>query len=201
MSKMTWDFSCPRGEESILGPHFIDWLNEHYPKTPMKAIPESIAREYFQSTETTENTLVWRKEVKKEKPMSKVRLATKDLEKYTGRRLRERRVDEHYEASFAQNLSTRTDQGPALIKVIHGGDVASSYGYPACTEGLVTVAFPNGDVYQWGARLPANAVTKSGVLAACVGDWARPISDERFNSTRVIETQEQLIALAEELLK
>lgn len=123
-------------------------------------------------------------------------LATEKLLSYTGRRLKERRVDENCPVRIFRN---RPPKEP-FIQIAHGGDVAGSYGYPAQTEAIVTVAFPNGDVVQWGCRLRANGVTHGGILAACLGEWARPFGDDRFGEARRQEARELIITAARERL-
>jgi hypothetical protein len=116
-------------------------------------------------------------------------LATAKLESYTGRRLRERRVDEKRVALEARTETWNTNM--PIINVNHGGGVTSPYTKP--TEALVTVALPNGDVMQYGCRLPANKVTNSGVLATCLGDWARPFLEARFTPKRRFKAQLDII--------
>jgi hypothetical protein len=122
-------------------------------------------------------------------------LATEKLLSYTGRRLRERRVDEIKEAERLQDLAIIP-----LVAITTGGDVPGNYGFPATTEALVTVAFPNGDVSQWGCRIRANAVTHSGILAACLGEWARPYADPRYGDKKRLRARELIIKSAEERL-
>jgi hypothetical protein len=108
-------------------------------------------------------------------------LATEELKK-DGRRLRERRVNEKWVADHRQGAAVLF--GETMIDVTHGGAVSGRYGHAAETEGLVTVAFPNGDVVQFGARLNASNATRSGVLAACVGEQARAYVDPRFGESQ-----------------
>ena len=98
--------------------------------------------------------------------------------KREGRRLRARRVDE--EKFVESSRETALQNGAFLTNVTHGGRVSGKYKGYAETEGLVTVAFPNGYVYQRGVRLSASNVTFSGVLEACLGDWARAYCDKRY---------------------
>jgi hypothetical protein len=124
-------------------------------------------------------------------------LATEKLLSYTGRRLKERRV---HETGFATWAQIHAKENP-VIEIDHGGDVAGSYGYPAQTEAIVTVAFPNGDVVQWGCRLRANAVTHGGILATCLGNWARAFGDDRFGEARREEVRELIIEVAREIIE
>lgn len=124
-------------------------------------------------------------------------LATEKLLSYTGKRLKERRA---YEVGYAVYATKQAKKDP-FIGVTHGGDVAGSYGYPADTEGLVTVAFPNGDVVQWGCRLRANGVTHGGVLATCLGEWARPYADTRFGEAKRQKARELILKSARERLE
>src|SRR5262249_6939413 len=98
-------------------------------------------------------------------------------------RLRARRVDENKIAS--RTLARAIESDYPAISADHGGSVANAYRYPAETETLVTVAFPDGRVVQWHSRASANKVTyawagalfdrrvKTGAPAeyACIGAW------------------------------
>lgn len=106
-----------------------------------------------------------------------ISLATEELKK-DGRRLRERRLDEERIAKNRKAAAVLF--GETLIDVVHGGAVSGRYGHRAETEALVTVAFPNGDVVQFGARINASNATRSGALAACIDDLARAYVDPRF---------------------
>jgi len=124
-------------------------------------------------------------------------LATEKLLSYTGKRLLVRRV---YEDRLARSLHKRSPADPIIV-VTHGGDVQGAYGYPAETEAIVTVAFPSGDVVQWGCRLRANGVTHGGILAECLGDWARPYADGRYSETMCEKARELIIKSARERLE
>jgi len=125
--------------------------------------------------------------------------ATAHFLEATGRRLLERRVDEiELGKSYVESAM---ESGETLVLVDHGGSVANNYGFPAQTEGLVSVAFPNGYLCQFGARLPANKVTSSGILAACLGDWARPYQDPRFSTEKAAQVRDLIIATAAEQLQ
>lgn len=122
-------------------------------------------------------------------------LATNDLLDYTGRRLRERRVNETAIAQWGARTAKKA--GTSKVDVRHGGEVSNGYDFPAETECLVSVALPDGRVCQWGARVPANKVTYSGVLAACLGDWARPIRDPRYSTDKAQKAHRMLLETAE----
>jgi hypothetical protein len=111
--------------------------------------------------------------------------------KKNGRRLRTRRIDEKEEARQAALVANFLQE--IIYLVNHGGSVSGNYGHPAETEGLVTIAFPNGYVYQKGARLSASNPTKSGVIAACLGDWARAAVDPRHGERKKKATRKMLI--------
>lgn len=96
------------------------------------------------------------------------------------RRLKVRRVDENRQ--IQQTLETARETGKPSIRATHGGSVANCYGYRADTEGCVTVAFPDGFVWQRIYRLPANKVTLSGVFQTCTG--YRGLFDDRFSAAR-----------------
>lgn len=95
---------------------------------------------------------------------------------FSAGRLRVRRVNETRIAE--QAAQTAAKNGRPSIKASDGGDVANCYGYPAETEGIVAVALDAETVVVFGARLPANKVTLSGVAgAACNSAW--PLFDGR----------------------
>jgi hypothetical protein len=119
--------------------------------------------------------------------------------KKNGRRLRTRRIDEKEEAKQAALAANFLQEIVYLVN--HGGSVSGKYGHPAETEGLVTVAFPNGYIYQRGARLSASNPTKSGVIAACLGDWARPVVDPRYDDAKKKIAKCALVAAATEALQ
>lgn len=121
--------------------------------------------------------------------------ATDDLLFDSGRRLRVRQVDEHHVADYV--LTASHVLGAPEVYVHHGGGVANAYNYPAVTEGIVSVGFPDGSLVQWGARLSANKVTNSGVLFACLGSWARPYGDLRFDIEAQAEARRKIIEVAE----
>lgn len=111
-------------------------------------------------------------------------------------RLRARVVDGDWEAKYTAKLAGQSN-GPK-IRIIHGGSVANAYNYPAETESLVIVAFPSGRVACWATQLPANKVTDSGILARCLGDWARPIDDGRYreDNPKRLAARARLVHLA-----
>lgn len=125
-------------------------------------------------------------------------LATDVLNAVTGRRLRKRRVHEVLTASVLSR--TALQQKRLLIDIRHGGTVFSSYSHFVETEGLVTVAFPTGDVVQWGARLPAKGVSKSAVVVTCLGDWARPYADQRYGPDASDAARDEIIKQAKQIL-
>ena len=55
----------------------------------------------------------------------------------------------------------------AVVRVIYAGSVPSNCGYPALTDGMVIVGFPDGDAVVWACELPANKATRAGVLRRC----------------------------------
>lgn len=92
------------------------------------------------------------------------------------KRLRVRRVDE--DAAAVAALDASREKGRAVIKACHGGGVANCYGYPAETEGCITIAWPDGHVWQRVVRLPANKVTFAGVFRCA---WGEPgLFDDRY---------------------
>lgn len=82
-------------------------------------------------------------------------------------RLRVRRVDER-EAMRSCVAAAIAKPGHVSAAVHHGGSVANSYGWPAETEAVVTLAVVV-DGWLWLAmdsgRLPANKVTRYGVAS------------------------------------
>lgn len=125
-------------------------------------------------------------------------LATEELKKY-GRRLRTRRLDEKKIAGHRAASARLFDE--VIIDVTHGGAVSGRYGHEAETEALVTVAFPNGDVVQFGDRLNASKATRSGVLAACIGEVARAHVDPRFGQHAKDRAKQAIIDAAEQRLE
>lgn len=113
---------------------------------------------------------------------------------FSGRRLRVRAVNEDSVAALAAELAAK--RGEPAIVVRHGGDVANRYGYPAATEGVVAVALSPYLVVVAGCRLPANKVTYAGVLAACVGQLARPLLDNRFGDAATVAARKAIIEWA-----
>lgn len=85
-------------------------------------------------------------------------------------RLRARRVSEAAEADRA--LDDAMGDGRPTVRVQHGGSVANAYRYPAETETLVTVAFPDGRVVQFHGRRRANKVTTAWAGAAWDGRYS-----------------------------
>ena len=92
--------------------------------------------------------------------------------------------------------------GEPVILAKHGGGVPNNYGYPARTDCVVVVAVPHDDavhVAVYATTAPANKVSLSGVLAHCVGGFARPLLDERYgeNATRAARSRVLLAACAD----
>ncbi len=56
--------------------------------------------------------------------------------------------------------------GQPLIEPHHGGAVSDHYGYPASTDAVLTVAWPDGRAVVAATRIPANKVTNAGAAAA-----------------------------------
>lgn len=111
------------------------------------------------------------------------------------RRLRLRRVNEEL---LAKEVSTRaSDKNKFSWIVAHGGSVCNNYGYPANTEGAVIACIPRHKPLVWVTRLPANKVTLSGVIAACLGEALRPVVDKRFSK----ENKKQTIDRFKEYVK
>ena len=105
------------------------------------------------------------------------------------KRLRVRRVDE--DAAAVAALDAAREKGRAVIKACHGGTVANSYGYPAETEGCISIAWPDGHIWQVVVRLPANKATLSGVFRHA---WGKPgLFDDRY-------TRDHRRALAREVI-
>lgn len=100
------------------------------------------------------------------------------LRSYTGRRLKVRLV----RAPMTELINSLKD-GVAKYEVWHGGDVSNNYDYPAATEGVAMIAIREGrkvTMIAGAARVPANKVTDAGVIAAALGEWARPLADRRY---------------------
>jgi len=95
-------------------------------------------------------------------------------------RLRVRRVDEKTQA--LETLERARARGEPTIRAAHGGAVSNSYGYPAQTEGCVTVAWPDGKLWQRVVRVSANKVTMGGVFRAATG--FEGLFDHRFGDRK-----------------
>lgn len=104
-------------------------------------------------------------------------------------RRRVRRVNEDGQVEKAKELAAK--EGKVIICVNHGGSVANAYKYPAKTEGVVTVAWPDGSVWQDMALLPANKVTLSGVFATITG--FRGLFDNRFSAEKKKSVRTQFL--------
>ena len=106
-------------------------------------------------------------------------------------RLRVRRVDENFELQRAIE-SARSSRYP-VIRCVHGGTVANWYGYPAETECIVTIAWPDGRVWQSGIeRIPANKATLAGAFRACMGEGV--LFDSRYSPARKQEVRNRILA-------
>ena len=116
------------------------------------------------------------------------------------RRLVVRRVDE--EATAKRALMLAHDIGGPAIITRHGGTVANKYGYPATTEAVTAVAWPDGRVWcSEVVRIPANKATLGGVIARTVGEFARPVRDCRLSDATTAAAREKVIAFAAEQLQ
>lgn len=112
-------------------------------------------------------------------------------------RIRVRRVPTDWHAERAAEQAAENDGRG--ISVGHGGSVANCYGYYADTEGCVAVAVTiDGELHVaiYANQLAANKVTHSGVLARCLGEYARPCADERFSAQRKAEAEKMVYLLA-----
>lgn len=112
-------------------------------------------------------------------------------------RLRVRRVDEKAVIGCAR-ADARTS-GKPVIQVGHGGDVANAYKWPAETETILVVAFPNGDVWGEVNRVPANKVTLAGAAEAAIPE-ARPLFDGRYGKAKKDKARGQVLAAVREWL-
>ena len=96
-------------------------------------------------------------------------------------KIRVRKVDEKNLAEIAAENAKKNGRG---IAYAHGGRVANAYKYPALTEAVVAVAFCIKNeihVAIYGRQINANKVTLGGVMSACLGGEARPLTDRRYN--------------------
>lgn len=89
-------------------------------------------------------------------------------------------------------IDSAQKQGLCVIRASHGGSVPNSYAYPAKTEGLVVVAWPDGRYWARLDTLPANKVTLSGVFFKLTG--YRGLFDNRFGDVKKNEVRKQFIA-------
>lgn len=103
--------------------------------------------------------------------------------KFTGRRLRARRVDEESCAIRAKERALEKGDWVALVD--HGGGVANSYNYPAETECVLALSDPLGNVVCWVGRAPANKVTDRGAAKACVRGAGDLFDDRIKNEERL----------------
>lgn len=108
----------------------------------------------------------------------------KQLKTFGKQRLRVRRVNEQ---AFAESAAAEAQaERRIVIRVIHGGAVANTYGYRAETEAALVVALPSGHAALWCARLPANKVTYRGAAEACLAGTG-DIFDGRTGKARTAE--------------
>jgi hypothetical protein len=107
-------------------------------------------------------------------------------------RCRVRRINE--QEFIREALSRAKEKNKPSIRVAHGGGVANKYSYPANTEALTVVAFPNGSFWARVTKIPANKVTLSGVLYA--NTRLRGLFDDRFGSPKQEECRKKVIELA-----
>lgn len=105
-------------------------------------------------------------------------------------RLRERTVDELSVARVL--LSEHYKNKNFRIRVGHGGGVANKYGYPAESTAVACTKDPNNNVIINMTRIPANKITYAGTVAACLGEDARPIFDERYGEEKTKVAQKTL---------
>ncbi len=108
-------------------------------------------------------------------------------------RLRVRRVNE--KSILNSVIAAAEAEGRPKIHATHGGGVANSYGYPADTEGVVAVGFPDGSGWVKVARLPANKVSLGGVFRRCTGFSG--LFDDRFSKKTKAEVRRAFLVWAE----
>jgi len=77
----------------------------------------------------------------------------------------------------------------------HGGGVPNCYDYPAWSQAVVVVAWPDGTAIAADRWIPANKITYGGVLASVVGEAARPLLDGRWPKGHPREVEAQLAIL------
>jgi len=58
------------------------------------------------------------------------------------------------------------ERGQPVVVTTTGGSVANKYGYPAETDAVLCVAFPDGRAILWATRIAANKSTLSGAAGA-----------------------------------
>ena len=122
------------------------------------------------------------------------------IEDHRNPRQRTRLVALEHMAKIASHRATKS--GAPVTDCEHGGTVANAYNYPASTEAVVVVAFPSGQVAVWTATIPANKATLSGAAVACLGDWVRPVWDNRYpvGHPREVEAENELVRRAAHLI-
>jgi hypothetical protein len=104
-------------------------------------------------------------------------------------RLRVRRVNELAITEEAIHMAKESKR--AWVVVNNGGSVANRYGYPADTEGVVAVGFPNGNSWTKVVRLPANKVSSSGVFNEVYGE--RGLFDRRFSEAKQNQMKKEFL--------
>lgn len=111
--------------------------------------------------------------------------------KILGSRHSARRVDVGAAAKWAAELAI--ESYTYWFCCDNGGSVSNNYGYAAATEAVVAISDPYGVVAVWIAWLPANKVSLGGSAAACCGEAARPLWDERIkDASRKLAAREYL---------
>jgi hypothetical protein len=103
-----------------------------------------------------------------------------------------RRINE--QEFIREALSRAKEKNQPSIRVAHGGSVSNKYSYPAKTEALTVVAFPNGSFWARVTKIPANKVTLSGVLYA--NTRLRELFDDRFGKAKKEECRKKVIEFA-----
>lgn len=107
-------------------------------------------------------------------------------------RLKELRIDEAEEAESALNAAR--SRGEPVIRCNHGGSTPN--GYIRDTEGCVTVAFPDGRLWQYVKRVPAVRVTLAGVFRRVTG--MRGLFDKRYGKKKQYKCRWELLRKIEE---
>lgn len=112
-------------------------------------------------------------------------------------RLRVRRI---YEENFLEETINRAkEKGCEVVRSTHGGSVANAYAYPADTEGMIAVGFPDGSGWAEVVRLPANKVSHAGVFKHVWGEHG--LFDRRFSEKRKKEVRAEFVNFVKNELK